>query len=158
MVMVTIAAVVSRFVSHSGANAELAGSVAPEIVAGIAAYLTPAQRDLVADELPEELATEVWRVDLLATPIEERILGPSISVGRAHELVASMCRTLAEVLSIEAIDALRSSLPSELGAWLEPPSNSLDRSPRSAYTLASGRPGSSHPISEAHPDPTRTIR
>lgn len=156
--MVNMASLVSRFVSHSGATLELAAAVVPEIIAGLAAYLTPTQRDLLASELPEELAAAVWRPKLLAIPIEERILGPGINLGRAHELVASSCRALAEVLSIEAIEALRSSVPAGLVAWLDPPSSAIVEVVSRSTTLASGRPGSSHPISEAHSDPTRPIR
>ena len=130
MTMANMAHLDSRFASHAGVTEELAASIAPAM-----------RRD-----------------DLLAMPIEERILGPSIRLGRAHELVASLCRALAEVLSIEAVEALRSSLPTELVAWLDPPTLAIDGATRSTWTLASGRPGSSHPISEAHPDPKRPIR
>jgi hypothetical protein len=157
-IMVNMASFLSRLVSHSGTTLDLATAVAPEIIAGLAAHLTPAQRDFLADELPGELAAAVRRSDLLATPIEERILGPGINLGRAHELVASSCRALAEVLSTEAIEALRSSVPAGLVAWLDPPSSALIDVTSRSTTLASGRPGSSHPISEAHPDPIRPIR
>ena len=143
-----------RFVEHSGATVELAAAVAPKIIAGLASYLTPAHRDLVADEL----ADAMWRTDLQAVPIEESIVGPSISLGRAHELVASMCRALVEVLSTDAIEALRSSVPARLVEWFDPPASSIDERVRRSSTLASGRPGSSRPISEARPDPTRPIR
>jgi hypothetical protein len=157
-IMVNMPTFLSRLVSHSGTTVERAAAVAPEIIAGLAAYLTPARRDFLADELPEELAAAVRRSDLLATPIEERILGPGINLGHAHELVASSCRALAEVLSIEAIDVLRSSVPAGLAVWLDPPTSALIDVPSRSTTLASGRPGSSHPISEARPDPTRPIR
>ena len=157
--MVNMANLDSRFASHAGVTEEFAASIEPEIIAGIASHLTPARRELVASELPEQLAAAMRRDDLRAMPIEERILGPSISLGRAHELVASLCRALAEVLSIEAVAALRSSLPTELATWLDPPTLAIvDGATRPTRTLASGRPGSSHPISEAHPDPKRPIR
>jgi hypothetical protein len=152
-----MAKLLSRLTAHSGTTFEVAATVAPRIMAGIASYLTPAQRDLVASELPDQLAEAVWRADLETVPIEQRLLGPNINLGRAHELVASMCRALAEVMSTEALEALRSSVPAGLVAWFDPPASSIAKT-ASGSTLASGRPGSSHPISEARPDPTRPIR
>src|SRR5262249_40389021 len=70
------------------------------------------------------------------------------------ELLASVCHVVAEQLSAEAIEALLGSLPIGIARMLGPVSPELGRRSTARPqrdTLAGGRPGSRHPLSEAGP-------
>lgn len=118
----------------------------------IGSYLSPGHRELLLEELPPALRAAVGTRRDVSLPIEERILAPGITLGRAHELVASVFRVLEERLSGELIEALRTELPHELASMLVAPSSDADRDelvPGVRDTLAEGRPGSHHPVSES---------
>ena len=142
----------SHVAAHAGVPIALAERVTREVLAGIGGTLTPAGRELVADELPAGLGAAILAGGSLTTPIEERVVALGVTPGQARELIASVCRVLIEELSGEAIDALRVGVPTALAALLvepmtdQPPPRALD--PRRA-TLADGRPGSQHPLSDA---------
>ncbi len=144
----------SHVAAHAGITTERAAVLTANVLSGIAPYLSPTIRDLVSSELPETLADALRRGGSSAVPIEERILAPGITLGHAHELVASVCLVLAEDLSEEARSALCAALPPALARLLAPPTPELVRhaeQPRSR-SIASGRAGSEHPISESTPD------
>src|SRR5262249_15228069 len=61
----------------------------------------------------------------IAVPLEERLLEAGITSGRAHELVASGCRVLAEELSTEALTAVRAAVPPSLAGLLTTPAQDL---------------------------------
>jgi hypothetical protein len=141
--------------AHAGVPIALAERATQEVLAGIGGTLTPAGRELVADELPAGLGSAILAGDSLTTPIEDtivdHIVALGVTLGQARELIASVCRVLIEELSGEAVDALRVGVPTALAALLvepatdePPPRQALD--PRHA-TLADGRPGSQHPLS-----------
>ncbi|MDD9941622.1 MAG: DUF2267 domain-containing protein [Myxococcales bacterium] len=93
-------------------------------------------------------------LDALYARVADREDAPS---GLALEHTQAVCRALAETLSGDARIWLASRLSSELATLLEPrpPPNvpDVDHHPAHARsTLAEGRPGSSHPLSEAAPE------
>src|SRR5689334_16721453 len=144
----------AHIVGHAGVSIEHAERVARVVLPGLGSYLSAATRQLVADELPGRFGVALHDVSGVAVPLEEQLLEPGITAGRAHELVASVCRVLAEQLSTDALAALRAAVPVSLAEWLATPGQTLATRPaesRRTATLATGRPGSRHPISESRP-------
>jgi uncharacterized protein (DUF2267 family) len=144
----------SHVVAHAGVATTLAARATPVVLAGIGAFLGPAARQLVASELPPELGAAVVAGSDLATPIEERVLAFEAKIGHARELIASVCRVLAEELSTEALAALHAAVPAKLAVLLDASATNAAPPPpgsnRPRDTLADGRPGSHHPVSSAH--------
>jgi uncharacterized protein (DUF2267 family) len=143
----------SHVAAHAGVPIALAERATRAVLAGIGGTLTPAGRELVADELPAGLGAAILAGGSLTAPIEDHVVALGVTLGQARELIASVCRVLIEELSSEAVDALRVGVPTALAALLvepatgePPPRRALD--PRHA-TLADGRPGSQHPLSDA---------
>ena len=142
----------SHVAAHAGVSAARAEHATHVVLAGIGSHLSATHRQLVAEELPPQLAG--WlneSVGRTEAPIEERVLVPGMSAGQTRELVASVCRVLAEELSVDAQQALQVSLPPPVAAWLTPGAPAASRPPSSdrTDTLATGRPGSHHPVSES---------
>ena len=79
--------------------------------------------------------------------------------GPAREVVASVCKVLAEELSDDALELLHRALPGSLADLLvRPDAVELEDHPGLAHrrdTLAEGRPGSHHPVTEARSDRTQ---
>jgi uncharacterized protein (DUF2267 family) len=143
---------VAHVAGHAGIANERAHDVAAAVLSALGAYLTPDLRRLIADELPEPLADALRDTDGVAVAIDARVLAPGARAGRAHELVASVCRVLAEELSHDALRQLRAALPASVQVLLAASAPELEPSSVEAgvhETLATGRPGSRHPISEA---------
>lgn len=140
--------------AHAGVPAPFAERVTRTVLAGIGGYLGPTDRRLVADELPGAFGAAVLAGSDRALPVEEHLLALGVPLGHAGELIASVYRVLVEELSTEALDAIRAAVPVALAAQLaasapsEPPPPPPSEHPRD--TLAGGRPGSHHPISDAH--------
>jgi uncharacterized protein (DUF2267 family) len=79
-----------------------------------------------------------------------------LTLGQAKEHAQVVCETFAGMLDPRRLTALRERLPAEIAAlWqpYEPPPElpQTARHPRHGSTLATGRPGSNHPLSEAAP-------
>ena len=128
--------------AHAGGDEQQVACVVPIVLSAIGPYLGPAERGLLAEELPAPLDTVVARSTDLATPVEERVVAIGVKVGRARELIASVCRILADNLSTEALDVLARSLPPDLAALFAPGSTGARQHPkRSSTTLAEGRAG-----------------
>ena len=133
----------ARIEAHVGSSTEVR-PVTVGVLAWIGSCLWPRERDLVADELPAGLAAAVRRADGLTMTLD----------GHRREIVASVCRVLAEELSSEANQLLQRALPIALRELFvagapdgeEPSHVELARS-----SLAEGRPGARTPLSEAHP-------
>jgi uncharacterized protein (DUF2267 family) len=133
----------ARIEAHVGSSTEVR-PVTMGVLAWIGSCLWPRERDLIADELPRSLAAAVRRADGLAMTLD----------GHRREIVASVCRILAEELSTEASDLLRRALPAALRELFvagapegqEPSHVELTRA-----SLAEGHPGARTPLSEAHP-------
>jgi uncharacterized protein (DUF2267 family) len=143
----------SHVAAHAGVPLTLAEQATRAVLAGIGGTLTPAGRELVADELSAGLGAAILAAGSPATSIEDQLRGLGATAGQARELVASVCRVLVEELSSEAVDALRVGVPATLAALLVAPARD-EPVPRPAPagardTLAEGRPGSHHPLSEA---------
>ena len=144
-------AFISHVAGHSGIPMVQAETVTRTVLSSLGAWLTPAMRAYVADELPAPLGAALLDTKGVAVPVEERLLQPGITAGRAHELVASVCRVLAEELSTEALCALRAATPHAIASLLStsgPEIVTYTHAPRRYQTVASGRPGSGRPISE----------
>lgn len=153
----TADALLSHIAGHAGISPARASHVARTVLSALGARLTPARRELVADELPDALAAALRDDASAALPVEERLLEPGITIGRARELVASVCRVLAEELSTQALDVLRDASPRELAELLARPGADLASRPAEPRsTLAAGRPGSRRPISETAPPAAQT--
>lgn len=151
------------FATHVAAHAGLAMERcerATTIVLGrLGAYLARPQRQLVADELPPGLAMALLDPGDLAVPLEELVLSHDAAPGHARELIASVCRVLSEALSQEALDALRDVVPADLAAMLQRPAPEIIRDPVAPWerdTIATGRPGSHHPVAEVPANRTQT--
>jgi uncharacterized protein (DUF2267 family) len=142
--------------AHAGIAPERAHEIARVVLGGLGTHLAPGPRELVADELPPGLRDALLADVGLAQPVDELVLAPGTTAAQAHELIASVCRVLVEELSIEAIAALRAALPVGLATLFEP---SAEGAPLPTHTpelrqsgsLATARPGSQHPVSEAQP-------
>ncbi|HEX8114368.1 MAG TPA: DUF2267 domain-containing protein [Kofleriaceae bacterium] len=143
----------SHVAAHAGVPTGLAEQATRAVLAGMGGTLTPAGRELVADELPAGLGAAILAGGSPAMPIEDPLLGLGVTPGQARELIASVCRVLVEELSSEAVDALRVGVPTALAALLVEPVTD-EPPPRPALgprhdTLADGHPGSHHPLSDA---------
>ncbi len=141
---------ISRVILHSGASAEQAARALHTIVVGLSHRLDPVRRELVADELPPELGAMVTGGGELAVPLEEELLAVAPRLGSARELIASVCHALAEELSTEAVAALRTVAPASIAGFFvaEEPVAPPPAPDPEGHTLATGRPGSQHPLSE----------
>jgi uncharacterized protein (DUF2267 family) len=142
---------VEHVAAHAGTPTEHADMALRVVLFRIGSCLGPVQRQLLLEELPPTLRGSVGQGGDIALPVEERILAQGITLGRAHELVVSVFRVLAERLSRDLIDALEGVLPRELASLLVAGAEAQRGEVVSGLrdTLAEGRPGSKHPISEA---------
>jgi uncharacterized protein (DUF2267 family) len=148
---------VDHVAAHAGISAPHAGIVAGQVLSVLSAHLSRPVRELLREELPAELARGLRDDDdhdSSTLPLEERVLEAEMTAGHARELVASVCHVLADELSSVALDAVRREVPAEVATLLEPSAaepTQVATEPRKNATLASGRPGSEHPLSEARP-------
>ncbi|MDX2091234.1 MAG: DUF2267 domain-containing protein [Kofleriaceae bacterium] len=148
----TTEAFAEHVASHAAATEAQAIQATRSVLAMLAVYASPEQRRFVAAELPASLATalnEPVNPDEFAASLEH-VGEPPLRAGQAHELVASICRVLAEELSTEALELLRAVAPAELGRLLNPPGAEVTGRPttRGYESLAAGKPGSAHPIAD----------
>jgi uncharacterized protein (DUF2267 family) len=76
-----------------------------------------------------------------------------VSAGFAREHAQAVCRSLSEVLPPGARQTLDEALPESIAELFHPLSfgGSPPAHPVQGHTLATGRPGSNHPLSESHP-------
>lgn len=147
----------SHVAAHAGISTRRAEQAALAVLHGLGGYLSRPSRELVAEELPPSLGAAVVEADDHSGQLEDRVLAPGETAGEAREIVASVFRVLAEELSTEAVGAISSSLPAGYARFFATPSEELATPPgQRDDTLATGRPGSRHPIAEAQPDRTQT--
>jgi uncharacterized protein (DUF2267 family) len=116
----------SHVAAHAGVSEPLADYALRAVVTGIGGYLSPRFRQLVAEELPAPLATVLESATNDRRPIEDRVKLTGMSAGQTRELIASVCRVLAEELSDEAVSGLRASLPATIADWFVPPSPAVE--------------------------------
>ncbi|MEO8554067.1 MAG: transaldolase family protein, partial [Kofleriaceae bacterium] len=112
--------------AHAGVPSELAGTAVTELLAGLAPLLDPAGVELVASELPVELAPAIHHVGP-PLPIEDRMLAAGIPRGLVRELLASVARVLGEELSTEALVAVRAVVSPELAGDTERTQSEAER-------------------------------
>ncbi|MGE3542728.1 MAG: DUF2267 domain-containing protein [Kofleriaceae bacterium] len=147
--MMTTSEFLARVADHAGIDNTMAGRVTRAVMAAVGSSLSPACSELVGEELPPMLAAALRAAEPNDYPAQPRIEALGHSPGRAHELIASVCRVLADKLSHEANDALHASVPHDLAQLLVPSSDEhLPEPAPHRDTIAEGRPGSSHPVTE----------
>jgi hypothetical protein len=124
------------------------------ILGEVGAHLTPATRDLLAEELGDLLGPIVLSGQASGRTIEQHVLEPGMSLARAIELIASVCKALSEELSEDVLVRLRAELPGELAQRLAVPAESYhpvaqplrprdtvrEPNPHGLDKLSSGRP------------------
>ena len=76
------------------------------MVRGLGGYLSPPFRQLIAEELPTPLAKMLEAAAGERASFEDRVQLAGLSASQRRELIASVCKVLAEELSDEAIRAL----------------------------------------------------
>ncbi|HEX7941532.1 MAG TPA: hypothetical protein VF488_06985, partial [Gemmatimonadaceae bacterium] len=81
----------SHVAAHAGVPVALAERATRTVLAGMGGTLTPAGRELVADELPAGLGAAILAGGALATPIEDHVVALGVTPGQARELIASVC-------------------------------------------------------------------
>jgi uncharacterized protein (DUF2267 family) len=109
------------------------------------------------DRLAEALRGPVHGQDFDLAEFHARVARrEEVRSGFAAEHTGVVCQVLAESLSPATLRRLRDALPEAMGALFTPrepaePFEYVHLDP-SRRTLAEGRPGSRHPLSEAHPE------
>jgi uncharacterized protein (DUF2267 family) len=117
----------SHVAAHAGVSPPVADYALRAVVRGLGGYLSPAFRQLIAEELPSPLAN---MLEVAAgserTSFEERVQLAGLSPSQRRELIASVCKVLAEELSDEAIRALTASLPANVARLFVPSAPAID--------------------------------
>jgi uncharacterized protein (DUF2267 family) len=116
----------SHVAAHAGVTAPLADYALRAVISGFGGYLPPASRQLIAEELPPTLAGALESATNERRALEDRVQLTGMSQSQARELIASVCRVLAEELSQEAVGALRASLPQSIADWFAPPAPAVE--------------------------------
>ncbi|QRO00210.1 DUF2267 domain-containing protein [Archangium violaceum] len=119
----------------------------------------------LAEDLPEPLAAglrgvtphQVFNLAELHARVASRL---EVRLGLAMEYTGVVCQFLAETLSPGTLHQLREALPEPMSALFTPrepgePFEYVHLDP-GRRTLAEGRPGSQHPVSEFHADTAHT--
>jgi len=145
----------SKVMLYGGLREERARPVILSVLTALRRQLGSPEAEALADELPAELATALRHGsyaggdDLVASvaAIEQ------VSAAEAVEHVACVGRALAELLPTDLLARLRRTLPVHSAKLLEPSAPATDEvyAHPGRATLAEGRPGSRHPLSEARP-------
>jgi len=146
---------IGHVAAHAGVSTDRAEHATHAVLSGIGGFLSPSVRQLVAEEVPPALGALLLAGSELVRPLDDHPLEPGMSAGQTHELIASVCHVLAEVLSTDALRALHSAAPLAIASLLEPPGPEVVHqtpAPRRRETLATGRPGSHRSLSEARPE------
>jgi uncharacterized protein (DUF2267 family) len=130
---------IGHVAAHAGVPVERAEQVTRAVLARIGVSLTPERRQQIAEELPPALASAVLE--------HEAHVHDALSVHQ-RELVASVYHVLAETLSADALGWLRTELPARMAEMLVADAPASTHSSTHGETLATGRPGSHHPLSE----------
>lgn len=137
--------IIAHVAAHAGITVDRAELVTRTVLARIGAALTPVHRRQIADELPPALAQALMAPEVM---VEE-----AVSMHQ-RELIASVYRVLAEELSGEALQWLRSELPRRMAELLVPGAPPAEEAPVHGKNLATGRAGGDRPVSESHLEPS----
>jgi uncharacterized protein (DUF2267 family) len=146
---------ISHVTAHAGVSIGLADTATRIVLSAFGGCLSGPRRQLIAEELPPGLRAALLNPTSTAQPLEELLGAPGEKVGHVREMIASVCRVLAEELSTEALASLRAAVPADLRRFLaEPARETSDEQlvPGMRDTLSSGKPGSHHPISDTPAD------
>ncbi|HET9987169.1 MAG TPA: DUF2267 domain-containing protein [Kofleriaceae bacterium] len=143
----------SHVAAHAGGSLAQVDFAARAVLAEIGGRLSASERALVTEELPPALAATLAEPHYLARPVEDALCARGLGLGPARELIASVCHALAESLSHEALAAVRAAAPSPIAGFLAADEVELGRPAGYGSSLADGRPGSRHPISEGRDMP-----
>ena len=142
---------VADIAAHAGTpDLDEARHVGETVMAALGA-LVPAAHARVIAELPPGLATAFRGAQVRTNPLDELVVPPGTASARAQELIASACAVVAARLSEPTLAWLRGELPPPVARLLVAPSRAVAHHEQvrvERHTLAEGRPGSSHPISE----------
>lgn len=143
----------SHVAAHAGVSMPVADYALRAVIKGVGGYLSPPFRQLIAEELPVPLAHMLEAGTGERRPFEDRVHLAGLSASQRHELIASVCKVLAEELSQEATRALTAALPPPVAKLFVPSSPALDHpqtihrqtssvaepNPHGDFKLSSGR-------------------
>jgi uncharacterized protein (DUF2267 family) len=141
--LVRIQELASHVAAHAGVSEPVAEYALRAVVTGIGGYLSPRARQLIGEELPEPLVTALGSATGDRRAIEERVQLTGLSPAQIHELVASVCRVIAEELSDEAVRTLTAALPQATAALFVPASPPIPHTVR--------RPAQAGSVGEPNP-------
>jgi uncharacterized protein (DUF2267 family) len=145
--------------AHAGLSSPIEAERALAAVLGmLAGRLSHAEAEALAEALPAALGAplragryhgELDRDEWIAHVARRE----GTTRGFAVEHTLSVCQVLAEALPPEVLERVRRALPGPLAALFTPSpvgrAPVVERPAHSGHTLAEGRPGSLHPLSEA---------
>jgi uncharacterized protein (DUF2267 family) len=152
------AKLVSRVEALAGIGREDAERALRATTSSLVEALSSDEADALFRELPEELCPLV-RGHALAVPLdraaffENAAIRESVEIGFGIEHAECACRALAERMSPDLRERLQRHLPrlASLFETYEAPFEPVVGAVHGS-TLATGRPGSLHPLSEARPE------
>jgi uncharacterized protein (DUF2267 family) len=150
-------------VAHHGAlrSEREARDVVRAVLVALAGTLSSAEVALVTEELPgwmQEIMRQACRQEG-ASLVDQIAAREGVARGPAREHAGVVLQALAAELSPDTRQYLRRALPPQVAELLEPrtEAETVVAGPRAARRkgspLATGRPGSRHPLSEARLDP-----
>ncbi len=156
-------ALLEQIIRYGGAaKADGAARALKATLATLGDRLPDEARVMLADALPQRVA-KVLRAHRYGGPFDVGVLydrvarREGVALGVAREHVQVVCRVLGELLPEQVARTLEAALPSSFAelfrrpsAGRPPPHREREVSP-ALNTLASGKPGSLHPLSDARP-------
>jgi uncharacterized protein (DUF2267 family) len=146
----------SHVAAHAGVSRALAEYSLRAVVIGIGAYLSPDSRRLIAEELPAPLVGALESAVDDRKPIEDRVQLTGMTDGQTRELVASVCRVLAEELSDDAVHVLIASLPAKISTMFVRASADVQRAElhhHQSHSVRHPNPHGDIKLSTAEPRP-----
>ena len=127
----------SHVAAHAGVSTPLADYALRAVLTSIGGYLSPAFRQLIAEELPPALGSALESSTGDRRPIEDRVHLTGMSQSQTRELIASVCKVLAEELSEEAVRALCTSLPPATAVLFVPSAPAIEHTPSPVHRQSS---------------------
>ena len=136
------------------------------VLDALASHLAAADRAFIAEQLPPPYTTAVQRPTTAAASRPSDLYAQlatrdEVSLGAAVEQARAACAALAAIVGDDTRSLLLRRLPPDWAALFAPvaaaPETDVPASmvPGHGQTLATGRPGSSRPLSEAEPPPAQ---
>jgi uncharacterized protein (DUF2267 family) len=156
IMLLRIEQLASHVAAHAGVSMPLADYSLRAVVTGIGGYLSPDSRRLIAEELPSPLVGALESAIDERKPIEERVQLTGMTPSQTWELVASVCRVLAEELSDDAVHILIASLPERVATMFVRASADVQRAEvhhRQSQSVLNPNPHGDIKISSVGPRP-----